>query len=84
MFFFIIKTLECGVKLEIIHKITLKDTCTRPRKYEKADPKNSELLSRNARSEMRVENGISIKRESREFQPHFLAQNLTKILILKG
>ena len=53
MFFFIIKTLECGVKLEIIHKITLKDTCTRPRKYEKADQKNSELLSRNARSEMR-------------------------------
>ena len=43
MFFFIIKTLECGVKLEIIHKITLKDTCTRPRKYEKADQKNSEL-----------------------------------------
>ena len=55
MFLFIIKTLECGVKLEIIHKITLKDTCTRPRKYEKADQNNSELLSRNARSEMRVE-----------------------------
>ena len=82
MFFFIIKTLECGVKLEIIHKITLKDTCTRPRKYEKADQKNSELLSRNARSE--IENGVLIERESREFQPHFLAQNLTKILILKG
>ena len=49
--FFIIKTLECGVKLKIIHKITLKDTCTRPRKYEKVDQKNSELLSRNARSE---------------------------------
>ena len=84
VFFFIIKTLEYGVKLEIIHKITLKDTCTRPRKYEKADQKNSELLSRNARSEMRVENGVLIERESREFQPHFLAQNLTKILILKG
>ena len=82
--FFNHKTLDCGVKLEIIHKITLKDTCTRPRKYEKVDQENSELLSRNARSEMRVETGVLIERESREFQPHFLAQNLTKILILKG
>ena len=45
---------------------------------------NSSL--RNACSEVRVEieNGVLIERESREFQPHFLAQNLTKILILKG
>ena len=33
---------------------------------------------------MRVENGVLIERESREFQPHFLAQNLTKILIFEG
>ena len=60
-FFFIIKTLDYGEKLEIIHKITLKDTCTRPRKCEKADPENLELLSRNARSE----NGVLIERKRR-------------------
>ena len=65
------KTLDYGEKLEIIHKITFKDTCTRPRKCEKAYPENSELLSRNARSKRPVENGVLIERKWRISAPLF-------------
>ena len=84
MFFFIIKTLECGVKLEIIHKITLKDTCTPQESTRKRIKKIQNYFLETLVAKCEIENGVLIERESREFQPHFLAQNLTKILILKG